>query len=330
MSSENIINNEEGGSNHRANRTAAITGDLSHPILQLLGTGGTLSIGENGRNNTATTIESSSYTSRSQNAGIFLDSSQQQQALLLAALQQQQALQQQVSTNALDAVSMDRDANVQAQALLLHHEGQLRAIRLLLEQQQQQGNYQHQNPLLLASSNAVAAAEAAKNSVLEAMGTTSSAARSLATGQTDHSSEEDKDSGKGIKEASQGGKKTARGRNSRRKTCEDRGADERKLKRPEADSDEEEQNNEDEQEDEQDSDSEREADDDKLSDEEYFKDFGANDDNRAICETFPLKLYRMLHEVEKSGKGDVVSFLPHGKSFAVRKPRAFVEDIMPK
>jgi hypothetical protein len=97
--------------------------------------------------------------------------------------------------------------------------------------------------------------------------------------------------------------------------------EEENLKKP-ADSDEEQKV--------EGSDDEEAKDDDKLTDEEYFKNFSASDDNRIIQETFPSKLYRILHESETTGKGDIVSFLPHGKSFVVRKPRAFVEDIMPK
>ena len=33
----------------------------------------------------------------------------------------------------------------------------------------------------------------------------------------------------------------------------------------------------------------------------------------------------MMFEVEKDGKQNIVSFLPHGRSFVVHKPKAFVE-----
>jgi hypothetical protein len=45
---------------------------------------------------------------------------------------------------------------------------------------------------------------------------------------------------------------------------------------------------------------------------------------------FPLKLYRMLEEAEKNGQEDVLSFLPHGRAFAIHKPGKFKEDIMPR
>jgi hypothetical protein len=47
-------------------------------------------------------------------------------------------------------------------------------------------------------------------------------------------------------------------------------------------------------------------------------------------DTFPFKLYRMLSEAEKDGKEDIVSFLHHGRAFAIHKPRDFVAEIMPK
>ena len=46
-------------------------------------------------------------------------------------------------------------------------------------------------------------------------------------------------------------------------------------------------------------------------------------------ETFPVKLYRMLYEVEKDGKADVVSFLPHGRAFSIHKQDEFSK-VLPK
>lgn len=43
-------------------------------------------------------------------------------------------------------------------------------------------------------------------------------------------------------------------------------------------------------------------------------------------EKFPFKLYRMLEEADQS----IVSFLPHGRAFAIHKPREFVAELMPK
>ena len=47
-------------------------------------------------------------------------------------------------------------------------------------------------------------------------------------------------------------------------------------------------------------------------------------------DTFPFKLYRMLAEAENDKKDDIVSFFPHGRAFAIHKPRDFVTEIMPK
>ena len=47
-------------------------------------------------------------------------------------------------------------------------------------------------------------------------------------------------------------------------------------------------------------------------------------------EPFPLKLYRILYDAEKNGQSDIISFLPHGRAFAVHKSKEFIRDIMPK
>ena len=44
---------------------------------------------------------------------------------------------------------------------------------------------------------------------------------------------------------------------------------------------------------------------------------------------FPWKVQEMLANVEKEGKNDIVSWLPHGKSFRVNKEQEFVASIMP-
>ena len=44
---------------------------------------------------------------------------------------------------------------------------------------------------------------------------------------------------------------------------------------------------------------------------------------------FPQRLYQMLHDVEKYGKEDIVSFLPDGNLFTVFKPEEFVNEIIP-
>ncbi|CAB9498619.1 stress transcription factor A [Seminavis robusta] len=68
-------------------------------------------------------------------------------------------------------------------------------------------------------------------------------------------------------------------------------------------------------------------------DEAYFNDAGSDEvdrDFKRSQENFPLKLYRIIYEVVKSGRGDVISFFPHGRSFAVHKPKEFISEIMPK
>ena len=44
---------------------------------------------------------------------------------------------------------------------------------------------------------------------------------------------------------------------------------------------------------------------------------------------FPQRLYQMLHDVEKYGKEDIVSFLPDGNLFTVFKQEEFVNEIIP-
>jgi hypothetical protein len=50
----------------------------------------------------------------------------------------------------------------------------------------------------------------------------------------------------------------------------------------------------------------------------------------AYVETFPQKLFRMIDEAEGEGKEDVVSFFPHGRAFAIHKPRTFITEFMPR
>lgn len=50
----------------------------------------------------------------------------------------------------------------------------------------------------------------------------------------------------------------------------------------------------------------------------------------AYVETFPQKLFRMIEEADTEGKEDVVSFFPHGRAFAIHKPRTFITEFMPR
>jgi hypothetical protein len=56
----------------------------------------------------------------------------------------------------------------------------------------------------------------------------------------------------------------------------------------------------------------------------------AGDASAAALEKFPLKLYRMLDDAETNGDDSIVSFFPHGRAFAIHKPREFVSELMPK
>jgi hypothetical protein len=47
--------------------------------------------------------------------------------------------------------------------------------------------------------------------------------------------------------------------------------------------------------------------------------------------TFPQKLHQMLADLAgQEGGADIASFLPHGRAFAIHKPRDFVKHVMPK
>lgn len=46
--------------------------------------------------------------------------------------------------------------------------------------------------------------------------------------------------------------------------------------------------------------------------------------------TFPQKLHQMLSDLERQGQTDIASFLPHGRAFAIHKPRDFVKSVMVK
>ena len=48
------------------------------------------------------------------------------------------------------------------------------------------------------------------------------------------------------------------------------------------------------------------------------------------AQPFPEKLYEMLDDVEGTADMSIVSWLPHGRAFLVRKPKEFTGAIMPK
>jgi HSF-type DNA-binding len=49
-----------------------------------------------------------------------------------------------------------------------------------------------------------------------------------------------------------------------------------------------------------------------------------------VTQPFPEKLQEMLRAVDGTENAEIVSWLPHGRAFLVRKPKEFTEVIMPK
>jgi len=45
---------------------------------------------------------------------------------------------------------------------------------------------------------------------------------------------------------------------------------------------------------------------------------------------FPQKLHQMFSDLERQGRSDIASFMPHGRAFAIHKPIEFAEEVMPK
>lgn len=50
--------------------------------------------------------------------------------------------------------------------------------------------------------------------------------------------------------------------------------------------------------------------------------------HRGATRQFPNKLYEMLAQASEQGFDDIVSWQPHGRAFLVRKPGAFVSEVM--
>jgi hypothetical protein len=49
-----------------------------------------------------------------------------------------------------------------------------------------------------------------------------------------------------------------------------------------------------------------------------------------VAEPFPMKLYRMLQDVEEEGKSHIASFYHHGRAFGIHDIDAFTDEILPK
>ena len=52
-----------------------------------------------------------------------------------------------------------------------------------------------------------------------------------------------------------------------------------------------------------------------------------NDRKRTHSDSFPLKLYRILSTMEAEGLDDVMSWLPHGRAFAVHDKKRFQREV---
>ena len=61
-----------------------------------------------------------------------------------------------------------------------------------------------------------------------------------------------------------------------------------------------------------------------VDDDEYYASFGNKDSTTLNNEPFPYRLYRMLYELDKSGKADIVSFDSRGQVLCIHKPKTFV------
>lgn len=55
-----------------------------------------------------------------------------------------------------------------------------------------------------------------------------------------------------------------------------------------------------------------------------------SDDDLRANDAFPFKLYRILERASEDGTDCIISFFPHGCSFAIHKAQEFVTEILPK
>lgn len=51
-------------------------------------------------------------------------------------------------------------------------------------------------------------------------------------------------------------------------------------------------------------------------------------ENKVVGEPFPLKLHKLLEQMEQEGRDDILGWRPDGRSFAIYKPKEFIEQIM--
>ena len=52
--------------------------------------------------------------------------------------------------------------------------------------------------------------------------------------------------------------------------------------------------------------------------------------SRAPNASFPVKLHETLTQIENDGYGDIIGWLPHGRSFKIHKQKEFSEIVLPK
>lgn len=71
-------------------------------------------------------------------------------------------------------------------------------------------------------------------------------------------------------------------------------------------------------------DNEEEEEGEDVDDDTYYANLDAEDSHTLNNETFPFRVYRMLYEVEKKGKADIVSFCNNGKVLCIHRSKKFL------
>ena len=61
-----------------------------------------------------------------------------------------------------------------------------------------------------------------------------------------------------------------------------------------------------------------------IDDDTYYANLDTEDSHTLNNETFPFRVYRMLYEVEKKGKSDIVSFCNNGKVICIHRSKKFL------
>ena len=71
-------------------------------------------------------------------------------------------------------------------------------------------------------------------------------------------------------------------------------------------------------------DNEEEEEGEDVDDDTYYANLDTEDSHTLNNETFPCRVYRMLYEVEKKGKADIVSFCNNGKVLCIHRSKKFL------